>query len=284
MISLGLDPSLSGYGWAVFDSKQKGRARRIASGHEGTLPSVVPPARFLHFQSMVRELIKEYPGIEVVGIESPAYDAGPFQTIHFGLMQFSMAEVFLARRDCVLFDPATREFLVRVDPKKKTGKMFKEDIQRYVQLDTLDSGFIDNNEADAYVIALFAARLKELRNGIISPEDLTPSELKKFVLMTKKKKTIFGTRTKNTGHAFRENSRFYDFSSVPQGSVSLPKKSAIPESITKYLEDLEQKELEIALEKAKKKTTKTKVKKSLALVYVSNRRTIEKHGSSQETP
>lgn len=259
MISLGLDPSLKAYGWCVCDTSKTGRARRIASGHEGTLPSIVPPARFLHFQSMVRELIREYPGIEVVGIESPAYSAGPFQTIHFGLMQFSMAEVFLARRDCVLFDPATREFLVRVDPKKKTGKMFKEDIQRYVQLDTMDSDFIDNNEADAYVIALFAARLKELRKGIISLSDLTPSELQKFVLMTKTKKSVFGTKTKNTGHAFRENSRFYDFSSVPPGSVSLPKKSSIPENITRYLEDLEGKEPG----KTEEKKTKKLVKKAL---------------------
>jgi len=239
MIALGLDPSLRGYGWAVVDTAAKGLSRRVASGHEGTLGSVVPPARFLHFQAMVRDLIARFPKVEVVGIESPAYDAGPFQSIHFGLMQFSMAEVFLARKDCVLFDPATREFLVREDNRVKKGKIHKLDVQRYVQLDTMDVRIIDNNEADAYVIGKFAARLMELRRGLIEPEELTPSERQKFVGMTKRVKTLAGTRVQRTAHAFRENKRFFEFSRVPPGSVSLPTKASIPGAILKYLEDLE---------------------------------------------
>lgn len=236
MLALGLDPSLSAYGWCVIDTKAVGQKRRVASGHEKTLPSQVPPARFLHFQAMVGGLIKSYPKIEVVGIESPAYDAGPFQSIHFGLMQFSMAEVFLARKDCVLFDPATREFLAR---NGKKGKLSKSDIQRFVQLDTVDPDQIDNNEADAYVIGLFAARLAELRNGSIKPDDLSPAETRKFITMSRKVKTLAGTKTKRTAHAFRENNRFFSFSKIPQGSVSLPKKSEISPEILRYLETQE---------------------------------------------
>ena len=239
MLALGLDPSLRAYGWAVHDTSAAGVARRVASGHEGTLGDRVPPARFLHFQALVADLLRRFPRVEVVGIESPAYDAGPFQSIHFGLMQFSMAEVFLARRDCVLFDPATREYLVREDPKLKKGKIHKSDVQRYVQLDTMDVKVIDNNEADAYVIAKFAARLWQLRRGEISPTDLTPSEYQKFVGMTRKVKRLGRTQVQRTAHAFRENKRFYEFSRVPQGSVSLPQKGAISPAIIKYLEDLE---------------------------------------------
>lgn len=239
MLALGLDPSLRAYGWAVHDTSASGMSRRVASGHEGTLPNVVPPARFLHFQAMVASLLKRFPAVEVVGIESPAYDAGPFQSIHYGLMQFSMAEVFLARKDCVLFDPATREFLVREDPKLKKGKIHKSDVQRYVQLDTMDPKVIDNNEADAYAIAKFAARLWQLRRGEIRPEDLTPAESRKFIGMTRRVKTLAGTRVKRTAHAFRENARFFEFSRVPQGSVSLPDRGAISPSIVQYLEGLE---------------------------------------------
>ncbi len=241
MIALGLDPSLRSYGWAVFNSSAKGRARRIASGHEGTLPSVVPPARFLHFQAMVSDILKRFPDIEVVGIESPAYNAGPFQSIHFGLLQFSMAEVFNARKDCVLFDPATREYLVREDPQLKKGRIHKIDVQNYVKLDTLDANTIDNNEADAYVIGKFACRLTELRKGLINPSDLTPCELQKFVAMKRKKKTLGGTKIVNIAHAFRENNRFFEFSRIPPGSVSLPQKGKINSEIVKYLENLETK-------------------------------------------
>ena len=189
--------------------------------------------------ALVEDLLKRFPEVKVVGIESPAYDAGPFGPIHYGLMQFSMASVFLARRDCVLFDPATREFLVREDPKAKKGRIHKSDVQRYVQLDTMDVKVIDNNEADAYVLAKFAARLWQLRAGEISPSDLTPSEMQKFVAMKRRVKTLGGTRVKRTAHAFRENARFFEFSRVPSGSVSLPLKGGIRPAIVKYLEDLE---------------------------------------------
>jgi len=71
VITLGLDPSLRSYGWAVHDNTKTGPARRVASGHEGTLPSTVPVARFMHFRALVKDLIAKY-NAEVVGIESPA--------------------------------------------------------------------------------------------------------------------------------------------------------------------------------------------------------------------
>jgi Holliday junction resolvasome RuvABC endonuclease subunit len=238
MRTLGLDPSLLAYGWAVHESTASGLARRVASGHEGTLPSTVPVARFLHFQSLVASLIEEYRP-EAIGIESPAYHAGPFQTIHFGLMMFSLVPAFEARLDCALFDPSTLKSLAKGDPLKKKGDMSKLDMQRVVQRDTMDPTVIDNNEADAYLAALFAARLIELVHGSITPTVLTPAEQRVFLLKTRKAKTLTGVKTRRIGHVFRENSRFFELSRVPKGSVSLPKKSAIRAELLKFLEDLE---------------------------------------------
>ncbi len=241
MIVLGLDPSLSAYGWAVHDSNKKGPARRIASGHEGTLPSTVPVARFMHFRALVGSLLNRY-HVDSVGIESPAYQAGPFQRIHFGLMMFSLEEIFNRRKDCVLYDPATLKLLAREDSKKFKGTMGKLDMQRKVQLDTMDAGVIDNNEADAYLVAKFSARLGLLLRGVISPQDLTPSESAVFVARTRRVKTVSGVITKKVAHIFRENSRYFNFSKIPPGEVSLPTKSAIRPDILQFLQELEDSE------------------------------------------
>lgn len=236
MIALGLDPSLRAYGWAIVDISAEGRLRRISSGHEGTLKTHVPPARFLHFQALVKDLLDRYPEIDVVGIESPAYSAGPFQSIHFGLLQFSMASVFHARKDCVLFDPATREYLVRQDPKLNKGKVQKSDVQRYVQLDTMDTEILNDNEADAYVIGKFAARFMCLIKQKLSPDDLTVSEKRVFLEKKKSVKNLSGKTDKRTAHAFRENDRFFMFSQIPEGDPFLPKKSNFGSQFLDYLE------------------------------------------------
>jgi hypothetical protein len=172
-------------------------------------------------------------------MESPAYEAGPFQTIHFGLMMFSQVAVFNRRKDLVLFDPTTLKYLAKEDPIKRKGLMGKADMQRRVQFDTMDTRVIDNNEADAYLVALYSARFMDLQSSKLAPEDLTPSEHAVFIGRKRKVKTAAGVRTKRVAHAFRENSRYFKFSNVPQGSVDLPQKGEINKSLLEYLDGLE---------------------------------------------
>ncbi len=237
MITLGLDPSLRAFGWAVHDSTAQGLARRISSGHEGTTNTIVSVARFVHFRELVNKLISKYK-IDLVGIESPAYGAGPFQTIHFGLMMFALEVIFNNRKDCVLFDPSTLKSLVRGDPKKK-GIVGKLEMQRFVQLDTLDTKIVNNNEADAYCVALFANKFISVKNGILPLEKLTTLEYSTFIGKTKKIKTLSGVKIKRISHIFRENSRYFQFSNIPSGDVYLPNKSEINPKILKHLEDTE---------------------------------------------
>lgn len=230
MLALGLDPSLRSYGWAVYDSLATPVNKRVASGHEGTLSSTVPVARFIHFRALVASLLKRF-NINVVGIESPAYEAGPFQTIHFGLMLYSLEAIFEARKDCVLFDPATVKFLV------SKGSAVKRDVQRYVQLDTMSTHVINNDEADGYCIAKFASRFAEMKQGLLNPDNLTVGERRVFLERTKKVKTLSGEiKIKRIAHVFRENSRYFEFSRIPMGSVDLPEKNQIDTEILKWLE------------------------------------------------
>ena len=142
---LGLDPSLRSYGWCVYDSDAiKPRNRLIASGHYGTLSDVVPVARFMHFRTMVKNLLRTY-FVNVVGIESPAYGKGPFSEVHFGLMMYSLEAIFEVRKDCILFDPVTLKLM-----STGRGNASKTDMQKSVQLDTMNPELIQSDEADAY--------------------------------------------------------------------------------------------------------------------------------------
>jgi Holliday junction resolvasome RuvABC endonuclease subunit len=241
MRTLGLDPSLRSYGWAIHDDTKKGSERRVASGHEETISTTVPVVRFMHFRALVASLITRF-GPEIVGIESPAYQAGPFQRIHFSLMMFSLESIFEKRLDCVLYDPATLKLLAKEDPAKRKGSMSKLDMQRQVQLDTMDPMVIDNNEADAFLVAKYSARFKRLWVGDIKPGDLTPSEMRVFLARSRRVKTMAGVVRKRVAHAFRENNRFFSFSQIPQGSVSLPIKSEVRPEILQFLESLEDSE------------------------------------------
>lgn len=186
----------------------------------------------MHFQAFVRKLIDAHKP-DLFGIESPAYDAGPFQTIHYGLMMFSLVPVFEKRIDAVLFDPATLKSLA--SEVKKPGMMGKLDMQRAVQLDTMDPDLINHNEADAYLVAKYSARFMGLKNGDIAPESMTEKERHVFLEKTKRSKG----KTVRTAHIFRENKRFFQFSKIPAGNVSLPQKSAVEPALIQYLESLE---------------------------------------------
>lgn len=232
MRALGLDPSLSSFGWCVYDSGAELRPRRlVASGHEGTLNDLVPVARFMHCRSMVESLLRRF-HVDVVGIESPAYDAGPFQTTHFGLMMFSLEAVFEARKDCVLFDPSTLKVLA-------TGKRSadKSDMQRAVQLDRMSTDMVQSDESDAYHVSRFAGRFMELRKGIVLPDDLSQHEQQVFLKRAKKTATKKAPSkpVRRVAHVFRENSRFYEYSRVPQGSVQLPNRSEIRPELLEWL-------------------------------------------------
>lgn len=230
MLTLGLDPSLRAYGWCVYDSSNTPRMRRIASGHEGTLPLTVPVARFMHFRSLVADLLRRY-NVEAVGIESPAFESVN-ASAHYALMMFSLEPIFERRRDCVLFDPMTLKLAVT-----GKGNADKSDMQRVVQLDTASTTVIDNNEADAYCIARAAARFIQCMRGELPPDELTAHEARVFLTRQRRRKKNDGSiSVKQVAHAFRENSRWFQFDRVPTGSVSLPDKSAIDKSLVEWLE------------------------------------------------
>jgi len=230
MYVLGLDPSLRSYGWAYLDSNHQDNL--ITSGHEGTFNSMVPVVRYIHFRSLVSSLLSNFQ-VDLVGIESPAYGGGEYSERHFGLMLFCLEPIFNARIDCVLFDPTTLKYL--------TGKAraSKQDMQRFVRLSRMATSDLQSDEADAYCVAYFSYRFMQLKNGLISPSDLTDAEKWTFLERKKKIKKSILNKTKRTAYIFRENSRFFNFSQIPAGTIELPKKQEIDANLLQWLDNEE---------------------------------------------
>ncbi len=224
MIVLGIDPSLSAFGWAVHDTDSVGKQRRVDSGHISLPKDVVDVYKYTHIREVVNKIINEY-GVCCCGIESPAYGGDPFQTTHHTLMIFSLESMFNNRKDCVLFDPSTVKFLSRTNSICGPRVMDKSEMQRVCQIDTLDSSVIDNNEADAYMVAKHAGRFFSFKKSLIQVSDLNTAE--KHVFIEKVKKSIGGKKRKN-GLIFKENANFFLYSNVPIDSVRKSQKDALP--------------------------------------------------------
>lgn len=231
MLSLGIDPSLRSYGWCIYDDERKGRFKLVESGHTGTFASEVPVTRYMHFRSYVKDLLNKW-DVKVVGIESPAYGGGPFSERHFSLMMFSLEAIFEKRIDVVLFDPTTLKLLAT-----GKGNADKADMQNAAKIHRNCPDIIQSDECDAYHVARFAHRFHMLKNGNLNPKILSKNEKNIFLERSKKRKTALGVVEKRTAHLFRENSRFFEFSRVPQGSIDLPEKNMVDPALLEYLEN-----------------------------------------------
>src|SRR6185436_17292927 len=180
MITLGLDPSLTGFGWCVHDSEAVGSARIVAKGVFSTSPKTLWVKRYVDQREHVQELLDRYLLIQAVGIESPPFGELWSEGL-YGLFLMVNEAIWSRRKDVVFFDHGTVKMLVKEDPKARKGKMFKSDMVDAAKLDAGLKGNLNHNIADAYHIARYAARFWQLFDGTITAEDLTPSERQAFL-------------------------------------------------------------------------------------------------------
>lgn len=213
MITLGMDPSLTGFGWCVHDSSAEGPARVIARGRFATDSKAIFVTRYMYLRDKVAALIDAYPAVEAVGVESSVFGEQYSEGL-YGLYLYVAEAIYVRRKDVVYFDPGRVKLLTKGDPKTP-GKMFKQDMVLAAKLDTGIKGRFNHNEADAYHIARFAARFWEFMDGKIPQADLTPAELHVFCkehTYTRGKKA---GQTVRTGVQFKEGDRFFRFSKLP---------------------------------------------------------------------
>lgn len=214
MIVLGLDPSLSGFGWCVHNSSVLGPARVVAKGVLTTTSKTLFISRYRFLRDKVMELIEKYPEVEAVGVESPPYGES-FSEGLYGLYLYVNEALYLKRKDVVFFDPKTLKMLAKMDPTVRRGTMDKRDMIEAMRAETQIKR-INHNEADAYIVAREAARFWELYHGLIQENELTPSEVRSFTRIHKVTKGPRAGRVSKLGLLFREDDRFFRFSQLEE--------------------------------------------------------------------
>lgn len=207
---LGLDPSLTAFGWALHDSLAKGADRCVRRGRFATKASMTFVDRYVFMRESLRQLLQDT-NPDRVGIESPVFN-DLFSEGMYGLFLYSNEALRLERKDVVFFSPGqgkahARESLKRPDK----WKMLKADMVAAARADT-GGGTWNHNEADAYLIARLAARFWGFYEGTISEGELTPVERKQFLLIHTFQRGQRAGQTIKKGLLFREEDRFFRWS------------------------------------------------------------------------
>lgn len=179
MLSIGLDPSLTGFGWCVHRSDCCGPGRVVAKGEFSTASSDLYILRYTFLRDSLNALFREYPDVLYVGYETPPFGEQWSEGL-YGLFLFASEAIHASRRNVVFFDPQRVKLLARMDSSVRRGTMDKSAMIEAARADTSISKWT-HNEADAYIIARSAARFWGFLSGVVPEEGLTPSERQCFV-------------------------------------------------------------------------------------------------------
>jgi Holliday junction resolvasome RuvABC endonuclease subunit len=215
MLVLGLDPSLTNYGWALHDTTATGQARCIDRGRYSTSSSTIFVDRYTFMRDTLRGLIVALRP-DRVGIESPVFGEA-FSSGMYGLFLYSNEALKLEHRDVVFFSPGqvkahARESLGRPDK----WKMQKPDMVAAVKHDLGGGKAINHNEADAYLVARLAGRFWAYLDGGIADTSLTGEERKLFAEVHTYQRGKKAGKTEKKGLIYREEDRFFRWSQIEE--------------------------------------------------------------------
>ena len=212
---LGLDPSLTGFGWALYDTEGEGRARCPQRGRWKTAAKDMFVGRYVHLRESLVELLRDT-GVKLIGLESPIFGES-YSPGMYGLFLFVCEALWMEERDVVFFSPGqikahARRFLGR--PQKPKWIMMKPDMIEAAKLDTGGKGRWSNDEADAYWAARSGARFWQFLDGQLGESDLTEDETHQFTLTHTFVKGPKAGKTRRSGIIYRENERFFRWSEL----------------------------------------------------------------------
>lgn len=214
MIVLGLDPSLTGFGWCVHDGNAVGKARVVARGRFSTPASQLFVDRYVEMRENVVGLVQRFPQIEAVGVESPPFGALWSEGL-YALYVYVNEALRRVKRDVVFFDPTTVKMLAKGDPKARPGPMHKQDMVDVAKTDTDTKGSFNHNEADAYIIARSAARFWGFYHKTITVDELGPAEHQSFASTHTFVRGAKQGKTELKGAVYKEGERFFRYSILP---------------------------------------------------------------------
>lgn len=202
---LGLDPSLTNFGWAVHDTGLDACSGR---GRFQTPSSMLFIDRYTQLRESLRELIhQERP--DRVGLESSVFNEYWSEGM-YGLFLYSCEALRQEGMDVVLFTPPQIKAHAHLFLRRPKGwQMKKPDMVEATKKRTKDKKRWNHNEADAYWCAICASRFWLLRAGDIVTEDLTSVEKHQFTFVKTYQRGKKAGTTEKRGIIYRENDRFF---------------------------------------------------------------------------
>lgn len=217
MQCLGLDPSLSNFGWAIHDDEAVGAARCPQRGRFHTSNKTLFIDRYRDMRASVAKLLADT-GAKRVGIEFPIFN-DYFSEGMYGLFLFICEALREAKVDVVfLANNQTKEAAHRFLNRPKGWKMDKSDMVEAAKSDCGGKGRWSSDEADAYWAGRLATRFWSLLDGVIQEGDLTPSERRQFMLIRTFTKGKRAGDTVKSGILYREDERFFRWSGEEDGT------------------------------------------------------------------
>ena len=208
MIVLGLDPSLTGYGWCLVDTEKEGMEQVIDYGVMKSSAKTYMPRRYRNLANELDEIIRNADQeIDWVGIEHPPFNAS-YSLGLYALYMYTWEVLMDHRLGFVYFLPTQLKAYVR-SVLDDTGKMFKSDMKDAMKqiLDGEWQGRLNNNVADAYLVAYHAGRFRKLLDGDLTEEDLTEKEAASWTKTIKRRKT---GKIDKVGTLYQEDDKWFD--------------------------------------------------------------------------
>ncbi len=206
---LGLDPSLTNFGWAIinteFGSGEKGRLEE--KGLWKTPAKMEFIERYKSQRQSLIDLIKEKQP-DYIGIEFPVFN-NLWSEGMYGLFLFCCEALKETESNVVFWSPLQVKAHARLLIDRPKGwRMDKQDMCEAAKLDAC-IGRINHNEADAYHVARLASRFWMLYSEEITEKDLNSVEKKYFVKQHTFKRGRKAGRTVKSGVMYREDERFF---------------------------------------------------------------------------
>ena len=110
---LGLDPSITSYGWCVYDSERTGVDRVVDRGRWKTGVSELEICRYLTLRDNLQECVRKY-NIQRAGMETPPVGSSSFSLERlYALYIYNLEVMYTNKVDVVLFAPTQLTLLAK---------------------------------------------------------------------------------------------------------------------------------------------------------------------------
>ena len=205
---LGLDPSLTNFGWAIYDGDTC-----VGRGRFKTPASMQFIDRYIFMRESLRMCIQEHQP-DKIGVEYPVFN-NLWSEGMYGLFLYTSEALKLEKKDVVFFSPGQIKAHAKHHLNRpKSWKMLKPDMVEAAKSHSKTKGRWNHNEADAYWVGVCSYRFWLLLGDQISEKDLTEPEKHQFTkIHTYKRGKKMGTIEKK-GILYRESERFFLWSEV----------------------------------------------------------------------